>query len=223
MIKTIITGLTIITSLSGGFCKGVNPKFIQPIELINNNIEYQKNLKRKNMIKEMRVSLGEQIKKKKQEERLKQKQYDEACYFNPNDVREISNISKDKINELLEGSSYHNNQDVIDKIYEAERLEPSVNAVILISLVRHESGHGNSQLVSSHNNTSGMRSRSGGWQYYDSVADSIRDTTRLLSEHYLNPNDKFYFNGYSLWDIQKRYCPEGNWADKIINVANNLK
>ena len=226
MITEIVIGLTTLTTPAQSdvvFCEGVQPHFVPVIELIESNIEYQKNLEQKLMIQEMNEALHKNLEEQKRQKELQQ-YYDNISYYNPYDIREVSNISKNKINELLKGSAFYNDQTVIDAIYNAERLETPVNALIVIGLVRLESGHGYSKLATSKNNTSGMRSRGGGWASYSSVGDSIRDTTRLLSEHYLNPNDDFYYNGVSLWNVRTKYCQDrSNWEGSIISVIESIK
>ena len=217
MIKTLVTGLTIV-SLTQNFCEGVYPHFVTPIELINNNIEYQKNLEKQNMLKEM----GEALYHIQQEKQRKlQQYYDNICYYNPYNVSEPSNISKERISKLLEGTSF-NNEDVIETMYNGERNNIPINAVFLISMLRWESGHGFSKLAQSHNNISSVKSRSGNWRSYNSYNECVIETIELLTKDYLNPNGKYY-NGKSIWNINEKYCETNEWADSINKIAQEIR
>ena len=225
MITELITGLTLLTTTQATtFCEGVLPHFVPTIELIESNIEYQKDLEQKAKIKELNEALHKSLEEQIRRQEELQQYYDNICYYNPNDITEVSNISKNKINELLKGSAFYNDQTVVDAIFDGERKETPVNALITIGLIRLESGHGYSNLATSRNNTSGMKSRGGDWASYSCVGDSVRDTTRLLSEHYLNPNDDFYYNGTSLWNVRTKYCQDrSNWEGSIISVIESVK
>lgn len=217
MIKTLVTGLTIV-SLTQNFCEGVYPHFVTPIELINNNIEYQDNLRKQNMLKEIGQALHETQQRKQKE--LEQ-YYDNICYYNPYDIKEPSNISRERMSKLLEGTSF-NNKDVIETIYNGERSENPVNAVFLISMLRWESGHGYSKLAKSNNNISSVKSRSGSWRSYNSYEECVQEVIELLSRDYLNENGKYY-NGTSIWNINEKYCETNEWADSINKIAQEIR
>lgn len=220
MINNIITGLTIISLAQNGFCEGVNPHFVTPIELINNNIEYQNNLKEQLMIQEMNKSLHN-IQEQRRKEIELQKYYDNICYCNIYNLTEPSNISVNKIKELLQGTTF-NNDDVANIIKSSESMSTPVNSVFLISLLRWESGHGKSALSQNKNNIASIRSRDGGWRNYNSYSECILEAIELLSVDYLNPNGKYY-NGTSIWNVGVKYCEGDEWADNVNKIINELR
>lgn len=220
MINNLITGLTVITVAQNGFCEGVNPHFVTPIELINSNIEYQKDLKNKLKIQEINKSLYDLQQKKKREQELQQ-YYDNICYCNIYNLTEPSNISKNKIKELLQGTTF-NNDDVVNIIKSSESMNTPVNSIFLIGLLRWESGHGKSRLAQNKNNIASIKSRDGGWRAYNSYDECISEAIELLSVDYLNPNGKYY-NGTSIWNVGVKYCEGNEWADNVNKIINELK
>ena len=62
--------------------------------------------------------------------------------YNPDNLREVSNLSKEQIYNMLEGN---NLQALADSYYEMEQ-KYNINAIFLMALNMEESGHGRSSL-----------------------------------------------------------------------------
>lgn len=75
---------------------------------------------------------------KKYEEIAIKEEVKEVTY-NPDNLREKSNLSKKQIYDMLEGN---NLQELSDEYYEMEQ-KYNVNAIFLMALNMEESGHGN--------------------------------------------------------------------------------
>lgn len=193
------------------FCRNEHMNYVSPYELIFSNIKYQDELRKYKIWKELQ---------KKLQEKAIQQYYDNICYYNPNNISEISNISTNKIKELLNGTSF-NTDDIANTIKYGETLEHPINAIFLISMLRWESGHGWSELARTHNNISSVKSRSGGWRVYDSYNECVLETIGLVSNQYLDPNGNYY-NGKSIWSINEKYCETNEWADNINKIASEL-
>ena len=192
-------------------------KFIEPKEHMKATIEEKIQADKQQMIKEMNQALGKQI----QEQRERQKQYDINKYCNLNDIREISNISREEIRNLLKDTTYCNDS-VINTLYNGERKNNPVNCLIVIAISKLEGAYGKSKLANTHNNIGGMTSRAGEFKAYDSHAESIQDIIELLSDYYANIDNKS-FVGYDIWSIGKTYCEGDTWSNKVTQIIQEMK
>ena len=185
---------------------------------IDKSIKEYNDLKQK--VEERLMVIEEREKQKIIEE---QKKYDDNCYYNPYNLTEKSNISIEKCYELLKGTTYQN-YEVAESFVNSEKLDVPINTLFLIALTRIESLHGKSNLSQSNNNISSWRTpnRGNGWRYFNSKSHCVDETALLLSNNYLNENGQFY-KGKSIWDVNKLYCEENEWADNINKMINILR
>ena len=139
-----------------------------------------------------------------------------APHFNPNNISEKSNLTKADADKMLKDSKL---KSVSGQYIEAEE-KYGVNAVFLMALTSLESGHGKSNVAINNNNIGGVR-RGGEYINFSSWGSCIDYIANLLSKYYLKEDAK-YFNGYSAWDVNKNYCENSDWADKIVAIANGL-
>lgn len=101
--------------------------------------------------------------------------------------------------------------------------EYGVNAILLLAIIRLESGNGKSNLAVSKNNLGGIVSSASSGQAitvhrsFDSKEECVKYMGRLLSQHYLRESGRF-FSGYTLVDIAKRYSVSKNWSALIRNL-----
>ena len=102
--------------------------------------------------------------------------------FNPYNLTEKSNIDKDKAKVLLEGSAL---QTAAGAYVYAEEVY-GVNAIFLMALTSHESGHGRSALAIERNNIGGVKDSNGNWKYYSDWGECIMHIARFISNSYLN-------------------------------------
>lgn len=145
--------------------------------------------------------------------------------FNPNDLLKPTNMSVDDMYKALEGTALHE----LAPIYiEAENVY-GVNALFIAGITAEESGWGTSKRAVEDNNLTGLG------VYSDSSVginartkrNNILMTAKLLKNEYLSPGGSYY-NGYSIRDVNTRYCigtngtTDYNWSVKITNIATNL-
>ena len=102
----------------------------------------------------------------------------------------------------------------------AAEKEYGINAVFLAAIAALESGWGESVVAQSRNNLFGWKG-SGGYRYFDSVAAGINHVAKFLKINYLTPGGPC-FNGYEIEDIQKSYCPEGDWSSAVRRLMNTI-
>ncbi len=148
---------------------------------------------------------------------FKEKDLNKEIIYNPYNLREESNLSREQIYNLLEGS---NLQVLSDSYYEMES-KHNVNAIFLMALNMEESGHGTSDLALLNNNIGGVKSATGGWATFDDWNHSLEYITNLIDEMYLS-EDGEYYNGTSIYDVNIRYCEGNQWAYNLNTIAMEL-
>ena len=193
------------------------------IKTVNsNNEELLYFEKRSNILKDKKLLLAKQETERIRQETEKIKQEAERIAnlpkFNPYNLTEKSNIDKDKAKVLLEGSAL---QTAAGAYVYAEEVY-GVNAIFLMALTSHESGHGRSALAIERNNIGGVKDSNGNWKYYSDWGECIMHIARFISNSYLN-EDGIYYNGKSIWAVNINYCLDSSpWADMINNLAMEL-
>lgn len=140
-----------------------------------------------------------------------------AIAYNPDNLREVSNLSKKQISEILEGTDL---QVLADSYYDMER-KYNVNAFFLMALNIEESGYGTSTLAQEKNNLGGVRARDGQWQSFDDWEHSLEYIASLVDEMYLNENGPYY-NGLSIYAVNVKYCTGDKWANNLNTIAYEL-
>lgn len=150
-------------------------------------------------------------------ELFEKKDLDKEIIYNPYNLREKSNLSREQIYSLLEGS---NLQVLSDSYYEMES-KHNVNAIFLMALNTEESGHGTSDLALLNNNIGGVKSASGGWATFSDWNHSLEYIANLIDTMYLS-EDGAYYNGTSIYDVNVRYCEGNQWAYNLNTIAMEL-
>lgn len=158
-----------------------------------------------------------ELQKQKEEELRAIEEQNKVPHFNPYDVSELSNLDKDQIHKMLEGSSLVT---LVDALYWYEQ-EYNVNLIFITSIVALESGWGRSSLAISHNNLTGYIGQNGEYYSFNSWGDSLQETFRLIGEEYVSQDGLFY-NGTSVWNINQKYCEVDSWSGKVISIGNEL-
>lgn len=220
LLKTLLGAIVIATSLNnqlGGDCviKQAEP-FKTNLELIQDDIARKEEKRKQNMIKEIREALTNTYKDKREKERIEQEERDFSLYYDSDDIRLISGISKNKIMELLRDTTYCNDE-VIDELYNLEHSDKPINCLFVIAISKLESGNGNSSLAQSHNNLGGIKSRSGGYQYFNSHSNSIKSIGDILVNYVYDKQI-----GNSIWQINNLYCESSDWSSKLIKIINEM-
>lgn len=177
-------------------------------------------------LKQEQIRLEQERIRKEQEEAERLRQLEEERlktqpHFNPYNVSELSNLSREQISKMLEGTALHS---LVNAFYWYEQ-EYQINAVFLMALTAEESGWGRSSLAISNNNLSGHKKSGGGWAYYNSWGECLEESFRLLSHEYVNPNG-LYYTGPNMYDINLVYCPNpdnpSSWANNISRIGYEL-
>ena len=138
-------------------------------------------------------------------------------HFNPNNLLEKSNLTRDDAYRMLKGSKL---QSVSSHYIYAEETY-GVNAIFLMGLTSLESGHGTSNIAINNNNIGGVRKGSGEYSSFSSWESCISYIANLISKYYLK-DDATYFSGRSIWDVNENYCENSDWADKIVSISKGL-
>lgn len=159
----------------------------------------------------------------KEYEKLNEKYQEEIkpVSFNSNNLLSPSGANTRKLAIGLKGTGL---EGLESSYIEAEK-EYGVNAIFLCALTAEESAWGTSNRARNQNNMSGFEvyNDDAVGATFSSKHESIMTTARLLKNHYLTPNGS-YFNGYSIYDVNKNYCPVNgtSWSDNISAIANQL-
>ena len=140
----------------------------------------------------------------------------EATY-NPDNLRELSNLSKEQISRILEGNDL---QVLADTYYEMEN-KYNINAIFLMALNMEESGHGRSSLAVYSNNLGGIKSRDGGYASFESWDQCLDYISNLIDEMYLTEGGAYY-NGTSVYGVNVKYCVGGTWAENLNTIAGEI-
>lgn len=161
--------------------------------------------------------LAEEAQRLKEEEEARQRALLKPT-FNPYNLREKSNITEKQFYSLLNNTGLN---DVAWVFSYAEEYY-GINGLFLLGLTALESGWGNSYRAIHHNNLTGYNIVSDASVYtFENRAKSVLTTARLLSKDYLTEDGRYY-NGYSVWNVNQKYCASDDWADKIVAISNKL-
>ncbi|MCL2095294.1 MAG: glucosaminidase domain-containing protein [Oscillospiraceae bacterium] len=139
------------------------------------------------------------------------------------DMRKKSDLDEKKLIEYMK--KYPGLSGIEKNLIELQN-RYNVNALLLLAIVRLESGNGRSDIAEKRNNFGGIV----GWEKsvrvfvtFDSREDCLNYMADLLSEQYLTSSGRF-FNGYSLTAISKKYSasPE-NWLNLVSNLILEIQ
>ena len=139
------------------------------------------------------------------------------------DMRKKSNFDEKNLTKYLE--KYPNLSGIEQTLIEIQD-EYEVNAILILAIVRLESGNGKSSIAKSRNNLGGiivMEKSVRVYKSFDSKSDCVVYMAKLLSKSYLTEDGR-YFNGYTLEDIAKRYSasPE-KWTELVEELIYEIQ
>ncbi|MCL2774780.1 MAG: glucosaminidase domain-containing protein [Oscillospiraceae bacterium] len=139
------------------------------------------------------------------------------------DMRKKSELDKEELSEYLE--KFPNLSGIEDALISAQD-DYSVNAILILAIVRLESGNGGSRLAKSKNNLGGLVSSGRTvtvYKTFDTKSDCVTYMAQLLSENYLTEGGKYY-NGYTLNDIAKSYSTSSKtWSDLVTSLIYEIQ
>jgi len=139
------------------------------------------------------------------------------------DMRKKSKLDENTLSEYMK--KFPNLSGIEETLMEVQD-EYKVNALLILAIVRLESGNGKSQIAKSRNNLGGII----GWEKsvrvyktFDSRSDCVIYMAKLLSESYLTEGGKYY-SGYTLTDIAKRYsAAPDKWSDLVKELIYEIQ
>lgn len=150
--------------------------------------------------------------------------------FNPSNVLEPSYITAE---ELYQVFMYMDKPEMAELSWALTDAEyyTSVNSIFLAGLVAQESNYAKSYRAVYQNNLTGFcvyNSNSEGLDFVDKYSCIIQ-TAEWLKSEYLSPTGK-YFNGYSTYDINIRYCldetgtyTDFGWSNNINSISSTIE
>lgn len=147
--------------------------------------------------------------------------------FNHMNVLEVSGTTETHMRRALKDTGLI---DVADAFVAVEE-EYGINAFLMAAIAAQESAWGTSDRSIYQNNLTGhaVYNSNAKGTYFNSRAESVISTGELLKNEYLTPGGHS-FNGYSVEDINTRYCFEEDgvtvdydWCRNVISIAYDLK
>jgi len=138
------------------------------------------------------------------------------------DMRKKSQVSEEQLRVYLQ--RFPNLSGIEGALIEAQDIY-NVNAILMLSIIRLESGNGKSNLARNQNNLGGItapRNSVTAFRSFDSKRDCVIYMAKLLGEQYLNETGRF-FNGYTLLDINKKYSASTAWSTKVSEIMYEIQ
>lgn len=169
---------------------------------------------------------------------VKKKKEHKSINFNPNNVLEVSNISKAQLVKAI--NKYNKNNrltELVDSFLEAEH-KYGINAIFLVAITAQESDWGKSPRAINDNNLSGygVYSSSSKGINANSKKGNILETARCLKEEYLSKKGEYYPKKNeklshpinSIYTINTSYCigkdgqPDYDWCKSVSSIGKGL-
>lgn len=148
--------------------------------------------------------------------------------FDVNNLRKTSNVSEEKINEIINGTGLEG----LGKAFIEAQDRYGVNAVFLVAVSALESGWGESKIAHNKNNLFGFKAYDSSpfksAKYFNSKEDCILYFAEYLSDNYLTKDGRYY-SGLSVYNVHRwnsgkcKYSSDEKWAQKIIKIMNKFK
>ena len=138
------------------------------------------------------------------------------------DMRKKSDITREHLESYLQKFPYLSGiSEVLIQVQE----EYEVNALLLLAIIRLESGNGKSDIAQAKNNLGGLvgtyKSKAV-YKHFDSKNDCIVFMANLLSSYYLTEGGK-YFNGYTISDIAQCYSGSKEWIELVYQLIYEIQ
>ena len=139
------------------------------------------------------------------------------------DMRKKSELDKDKLSEYLE--KFPDLSGIENALIGAQE-DYNVNAILILAIVRLESGNGGSQLAKSKNNLGGLVASGRSvtvYKSFETKSDCVTYMAKLLSENYLTEGGRYY-KGYTLNDIAKSYSTASQtWSALVTGLIYEIQ
>lgn len=182
------------------------------------NKEMQKIIDEK--IEEENKKLQEQKEKEKALQEEKKKKLIEQSLTGVDDLRSPSNLTALELEKGLKNGL----KGLGEYFIEAENTY-GVNAIFLASVAALESAWGTSNYAVKRNNLFGYgayTSNPDHAYYFSSKRVAILYVAQKLKNDYLTLGGSF-FNGYTLTDVNKKYCTNPQWANLVSKIMKEIR
>ena len=138
------------------------------------------------------------------------------------DMRKRSDVTQENLDAYLKKFPYL--LGISETLIQVQD-EYGVNALLLLAIIRLESGNGKSNIARAKNNLGGLvgvyKSKAV-YKHFDSKNDCVVFMANLLSNYYLTEGGR-YFNGYTLSDIAKCYSSSKVWTDLVYQLIYEIQ
>ena len=152
--------------------------------------------------------------------------YNAKVSFNEHDVTKVSGTTLSHMQRALKNTELYDDA----KSFVKAEGKYGINAYFVAAICANESSWGESNRARNQNNLSGyaVYTNSAKGATFESREESIMATAKLLKETYLTPGAQ-NFNGYSIVDVNKKYCflqdqktIDYNWSSQVTAIASDL-
>lgn len=212
--------------------KSVETVFLTSYDRIN-QIEQEglRIKKEREEAEKIRLLEEERLRKEEEERLIREEEYRKAnVSVDLDNVLEISNIKAEELIEVFNYYPYASEMiELAHIIVEAERTY-QINAFVISGIISWESDYNRSNRARFDNNVLGwgVYSPSSEGINASSKYENIMNACKFLKEEYLTPGG-IYFNGYSTWSLNQRYClddngnPDDKWRVGVNAIAKNYE
>lgn len=179
----------------------------------------------------LRILEEERLKREEEERLIREEENRKAnVSVDLDNVLEVSNIKVEELIEVFNYYSYSSEMiELANIIVEAEKTY-GINAFIISGIASWESDYNRSNRARFDNNVLGwgVYSPSSEGINASSKYENIMNACKFLKEEYLTP-DGIYFNGYSTWSLNQKYClddngnPNDEWRVGVNAIAKNYE
>lgn len=149
---------------------------------------------------------------------------------NLDNVLEPSNITAEELYQVFVEMGKEEMSQLAWAITDAESIT-GINSLFLAGLIANESAYNTSYRAIYQNNVTGFAAYNSGAEgsYFVDKYSCIIQTAEWLKNEYLSPEGR-YFNGYTTYHINIRYCltedgssTDFNWSTTINNIAKTIE
>lgn len=130
------------------------------------------------------------------------------------DVFKPSNVTKEQLTAAIGNGPRSRMLSFVDAFIDAEQTY-GVNAIYLVSTIGLESGWGKHRAAT--NNVAGWKNGSGGYRSFETEYDCIMTVASGLANSFKSDV------GHTLGAVTRRYCPEGDYATKVMQIMREIQ
>ena len=136
------------------------------------------------------------------------------------DLNEKTQLTKEDIDKVLDNTKLEG----LSQAYVDAEDNYGINALFLLSLSIHESGWGKSTLAQTKNNLFRFQAYDHNVnkaKYFNIKEECIDYVAKYIKDNYLTSTGRYY-NGVTIYAINKLYASDKNWSTKVYDTMNIL-